>query len=97
MTAQKSANPAAGLADGARSSELVAAALRLEATSTIANIQVPGRSTARDLSGRGFRTRLIRAHWVVVQQNDGQRRSIPVFIRRPVPIARSGGGRCRLT
>jgi hypothetical protein len=28
--------------------------------------------------------RLVRAHWVVVRQNNGWRRSIPVFIRRPV-------------
>jgi hypothetical protein len=33
--------------------------------------------------------RLIRAHWIVVRQNNGWRRSIPVFIRRAVPVIRS--------
>jgi hypothetical protein len=38
----------------------------------------------------GHRVRTIRAHWVVVRQDNGWRRSIPVFIRRAVPITRSG-------
>jgi hypothetical protein len=38
----------------------------------------------------GHRVWTIRAHWVVVRQNNGWRRSIPIFIRRAVPITRSG-------
>jgi hypothetical protein len=29
-----------------------------------------------------YRVRTICPHWIVVQQKDGQRRSIPIFIRR---------------
>jgi DNA-binding FrmR family transcriptional regulator len=53
MTEPKSANPATGSVNGVRSSEQVAARLRLQATSTIANIQVLGHSTTREQSGRG--------------------------------------------
>jgi hypothetical protein len=34
------------------------------------------------------RVRTIRAHWVVVRMDNGWHRSIPVFIRRALPIAR---------
>jgi hypothetical protein len=37
-----------------------------------------------------FRSRLIRAGWVVVRRSDGLRESIPIFGRRAVPITRSG-------
>jgi hypothetical protein len=33
--------------------------------------------------------RLVRAHWVVVCQGNGRRRSIPVFIRRPFAILKA--------
>ena len=32
------------------------------------------------------RFQIVRAHWIVVRQNDGQRKSVPVFIRRPIPL-----------
>jgi hypothetical protein len=34
-----------------------------------------------EIMGRRFQ--ILRAHWIVVRQNDGQRKSVPVFIRRP--------------
>lgn len=33
-----------------------------------------------------FRTRLVRAGWVVIRRNDGQRKSIPVLRRRTIPF-----------
>jgi len=35
---------------------------------------------------KGRRFQILRAHWIVVRQNDGQRKSVPVFIRRPIPL-----------
>jgi hypothetical protein len=46
-------------------------------------------STAKLNSQSRQAYRLVRAHWIVVHQNNGWQRSIPVFIRRAVPIVRS--------
>jgi hypothetical protein len=77
MTAPKSANPAAELANGVRISEQVAATLGFQAIPSVDNFQ------------DHRRYRLIAAGWIVVRQNNGWRKSIPVFRRRLVPIARS--------
>lgn len=34
-----------------------------------------------EIMGRRFQ--ILRAHWIVVRQNDGQR---PVFVRHPIPL-----------
>jgi hypothetical protein len=77
MTAPKSANPAAESANGVRSSEQVAATLEPQATSPVANFQ------------DHRRYRLIAAGWAVVRQNNGWRKSIPIYRRRAVPIFRA--------
>ena len=48
------------------------------------------RGAPRNSVPRYFRTRLIRTGWVVVRGSDGLRKSVPVFRRRAVPVARSG-------
>jgi hypothetical protein len=48
-------------------------------------ISVKAKSFTR-ISQEIRRYRIIRAHWIVVSLDNGWRRSIPVFIRRPVPI-----------
>lgn len=83
------ANPATGSVNGVRRSEQVATTLELQVTPTTTIFQVPDIRTVHELYGRQFRTRLIHAHRVVVRQNDGQPRSIPVFIRRHFLLARS--------
>jgi hypothetical protein len=77
MPSSQSANPAAELANGVRISEQVAATLGFQATPSVASFQ-------------GHRPhRLISAGWVVVRQNNGWRKSIPVLRWRSVPIAGS--------
>jgi hypothetical protein len=51
------------------------------------------RASSRNSSVWLFRTRLVRAGWVVVRRSDGLRRSIPIYRRRAVPIAKSRGRR----
>ena len=88
MIPQESTNPAAVSANGARTSEQVAATLGLQATPSIAVFQVLAVAPLRT-HGR-FRTRLVRSGWVVVRRGDGLRKSIPVFRRRLAPIVRPG-------
>jgi len=47
-------------------------------------------SSARNSSRALFRKYLVHAGWVVVRGSDGLRKSVPVFRRRAVPVARSG-------
>lgn len=77
MVVSKSVNPAAESANGVQISEQVGAALGSQATPSAANFQ------------DRHRYRLIAAGWIVVRQTNGRRRSIPIFRRRIVPIARS--------
>jgi hypothetical protein len=86
MTAPKSVNPAAELANGVRSSEQVAATLGIQATPTIVFFQASRRTA-------DHRTRLVYAGWVTVRLNDGRRRSIPVLRRRKIQIAAMRGVR----
>jgi hypothetical protein len=74
MTAPKSANPAAELANEVRISEQVAAKLGNQATPSIIKFQDHRRH------------RLIAAGWVVVRQNNGWRKSVPIYRRRSLPI-----------
>ena len=56
-------------------------------------LQLTYQDDARNSSPRFFRTRLVRAGWVVVRRSDGQRKSIPIYRRRTLPIARPRGTR----
>jgi hypothetical protein len=78
MTAPESANLAAELANGVRSSEQVAATLGIQATRLAADFQVPSRFWHR-------RYQIVAAGWIVVRQSNGWRKSIPFYRRRAVP------------
>jgi hypothetical protein len=78
MLAQKSAKPAtAATVSELRKSEQLGGELGFQATPSFANFQVHRRY------------RLIAAGWVVVRQNNGWRKSVPIYRRRSVPIVGS--------
>jgi hypothetical protein len=62
-----------------RDSERVATTFGIGATTQIFQVRA-----VSEIKGRRFQ--IVRAHWIVVRQNDGQRKSVPVFIRRPIPL-----------
>jgi hypothetical protein len=51
-----------------------------------AGIMASDEAIAASLSVSERRFQIVRAHWIVVRQNDGQRKSVPVSIRRPIPL-----------